>query len=67
MTRGRDGEFHPVVWFVEAANSDIQWMEPRDIPLVQALAGINVPGGIKSNYPDRLPAGFTPGLVRRRQ
>jgi hypothetical protein len=45
-----------IVWFVEAANTGINWMEPRDIPLEQALVGINVPGGIQSFYSDVLPA-----------
>jgi hypothetical protein len=51
-----------VVWFVEAANSDIHWMEPRDIPLEQALAGVNVAGGggIQSNYPEGIPAEMLP-------
>jgi len=47
-----------IIWFVDAANSDINWMEPRDIPLEQASAGINAPGGggIQSNYSKGLPA-----------
>lgn len=45
-----------IIWFVEVANSGINWMEPRDIPLEQALVGINVPGGIPSDYSDVLPA-----------
>ena len=49
------GFSNPLIWFVEAANSDIEWMDPRDIPLEQALVGINVPGGIQSNYSDGLP------------
>lgn len=46
-----------LVWFIEMANSDVQWMEPRDVPLEQALVGIGVPGGrgIQSNYSDALP------------
>ena len=45
-----------VIWFVEAANSDIKWSEPRDVPLEQASAGINAArGGIHSNYSDGLP------------
>jgi hypothetical protein len=45
------------VVFVEAANSDVNWMEPRDIPIEQAMVGIDVGGGggIRSNYPDGLP------------
>jgi len=49
-----------VIWFVEVANSGIHWMEPRDIPLDQALVGINVPGGIQSDYPDGLPVQMIP-------
>ncbi len=44
------------IWFVEVANSGINWMEPRDIPLEQALVGINVPGGIQGSYSSGLPA-----------
>jgi hypothetical protein len=51
---------HPLIWFVEAANSDINWMEPRDIPFAQAAVGINVVGGIQSNYPHGLPAQIKP-------
>ncbi|MCX7425466.1 MAG: hypothetical protein NTW96_07560 [Planctomycetia bacterium] len=65
LLRGRDWESNPLVWFVEAANSDINWMEPRDIPLEQALVGIDVPGGIQSNYSDGLPAQTLPGLRMR--
>jgi len=55
-------ESNPLIWFVEAANSDINWMEPRDIPLEQALVGINVPGGggLQSNYSEGLPAQMKP-------
>jgi hypothetical protein len=55
-------ESNPLIWFVEAANSDINWMEPRDIPLEQALVGISAPGGrgIQSNYSDGLPAQMIP-------
>ncbi len=49
-----------LIWFVEVANSGINWMEPRDIPLEQALVGINVAGGIQSNYSDGLPAQMAP-------
>ena len=54
----RPSEQPTLIFLVEAANSDIQWMEPRDIPVKQALVGINVPGGrgIQSNYTDGLPA-----------
>lgn len=54
----RSSKSIPVIWLVEAANSDIHWMEPRDIPLEQALEGISVAGGggIQSNYSDGLPA-----------
>ncbi len=60
------GESDPLIWYVEAANSDINWMEPRDIPLEQALVGINVPGGrgVQSNYPDGLPAQMKPSGCR---
>jgi hypothetical protein len=56
------GESNPLILLVEAANSDINWMEPRDIPLKQALAGINVAGGggIQSNYSNGLPAQIRP-------
>jgi hypothetical protein len=52
----------PVICFVEVANSGVNWMEPRDIPLEQAMAGINVPEGrgIQSNYSDGLPAQMLP-------
>jgi len=55
-----------VVWFVEAANSDIHWMEPRDIPFEQASEGINAPdgGGIQSNYSHGLPAEMLFGQKR---
>jgi len=45
------------IWIVEAANSDINWMEPRDIPAETAGAGIHSSrgGGIRSNYGDELP------------
>ena len=49
------------IWFVEAADSGIDWMEPRDIPLAQALVGINVPGGIQSNYSEGLPVWMIDG------
>jgi hypothetical protein len=62
-TRIREGRafrirVNPLIWLVEVADSDIHWMEPRDIPLEQALAGINVAegAGIKSNYSRWLPA-----------
>jgi hypothetical protein len=29
-----------IIWLVEAANSDIHWMEPRDIPIEQASNGL---------------------------
>ena len=48
------------IWFVEVANSGINRMEPRDVPLEQALIGINVAGGIQSNYSDGLPAQLMP-------
>lgn len=48
------------IWFVEVANSGIHWTEPRDIPIDQALLGINVPGGIQSDYPDMLPVQMIP-------
>jgi len=64
LIRGRNDLAHaksnPLVWFVEAASSDINWMEPRDIPLKQALVGINVAGGIQSNYSEGLPAQMIP-------
>ncbi len=46
-----------LVWFIEMANSDVHWMEPRDAPLEQALVGLSVAGagGVQSNYPDALP------------
>ncbi len=58
----RRGVSNPLIWFVEAANSDINWMEPRDIPFEQATVGINVAGGggIQSNYADGLPAQMKP-------
>ena len=49
-----------IVWFVEAANTGINWMEPRDVPLEQALVGVNVAGGIQSDYSDGLPAQLMP-------
>lgn len=50
-------DLNTLVWFIEMANSDVNWMEPRDIPLEQALMGVSVPGGrgIQSNYSDGLP------------
>jgi type II secretory pathway pseudopilin PulG len=54
------GRSRKIVWFVEVANSGINWMEPRDISLEQALVGINVAGGIQSNYADGLPAQLMP-------
>lgn len=50
------------IWFVEAANSDIAWMEPRDIPLEQALLGMSASPrkGIQSNYSDGLPVQLYP-------
>ena len=55
-------DYVPLIWFVEVANSDINWMEPRDIPFEQAVAGINLPEGrgIQSNYTDGLPAQMKP-------
>jgi hypothetical protein len=43
---------------VEAGNGPTNWMQPKDIALDEAIQGINAPGGrgIKSNYPDMLPA-----------
>jgi hypothetical protein len=39
------------IWLMEVANSDIAWLEPRDLALEQAAAGINVPqAGIRSNH-----------------
>ncbi len=56
----RENEGTRIIWFVEVANSGINWMEPRDIPLQQALVGINVSGGIQSDYSDVLPVQFIP-------
>jgi hypothetical protein len=52
------GFLNPLICLIEAANSDIDWMEPRDIALDQALEGINARsgGGVDSNYCDGLPA-----------
>lgn len=38
---------------VEVADSDIHWMEPRDMTLAEAIAGVNVDKrhGISSNHP----------------
>jgi hypothetical protein len=53
---------NPLIWFVEVANSDINWMEPRDIQFEQALVGINITRGrgIQSNYSYGLPAQLMP-------
>jgi hypothetical protein len=55
-----------LVWFVECANSNIEWMEPRDVPLEQALLGIGRSDatGVQTNYSDGLPAQLYPGGVR---
>jgi hypothetical protein len=44
------------VLVIEAANSDVNWMEPRDIPLSQAVEGIHYNGdsGIRSYRPDHI-------------
>jgi len=52
-----------LVWFIECANSDIEWMEPRDVPLEKALLGVSRSHavGISTNYLDGLPAQLYPG------
>jgi hypothetical protein len=49
MTDGSDR----TLLLVEVADSDINWMEPRDMPYSQAIAGVNVDTklGISSNHP----------------
>ncbi len=41
------------IHFVEIADSDIHWMEPRDLTLAEAAAGVNINRhrGISSNHP----------------
>jgi hypothetical protein len=59
-TQDLEDRSRKLIWIVEVANSGINWMEPRDIPFEQALVGINVPGGIRSDYSDGLPALMMP-------
>ena len=61
MRRRFEGKTEPIIWFIETAHSGINWMEPRDIPLERALVGINVPGGIQSDYSDGLPVWMLSG------
>jgi len=49
-----------VIWFVENAGSDVNWMEPRDIPVERALAEIGTSGKtLRSYYGLGLPAEMT--------
>jgi hypothetical protein len=47
------GNSWATIHFVEIADSDIHWMEPRDLTLAEAVAGVNVnrQRGISSNHP----------------
>jgi hypothetical protein len=48
------------------ADSGIQWMEPRDLPLSAIQAGINAPGGIgvTSNHPGTILIAYADGSSR---
>jgi hypothetical protein len=50
---------------VEIAESDIDWMSPRDMAFEQAIKGVNVDpsGGISSNHPGGAYVGFIDGFV----
>jgi hypothetical protein len=56
------------ILFVEVADSDIHWMEPRDLAFDQIPMRINAPGPkvprIGSTYPD-VRAAFVDGMVHR--
>ena len=55
-----DGASNTIAVVEASPSGAANWMEPRDIPLDQALVGINVPGGIQSDYPDGLPVQMIP-------
>jgi hypothetical protein len=56
------------ILFVEVGDSDIHWMEPRDLPFDRTPMRINAPGTkaprIGSTYPD-VRVAFVDGMVRR--
>jgi hypothetical protein len=56
------------ILFVEVADSDIHWMEPRDLPFDRTPMRVNAPGlktpRIGSTYPD-VRVAFVDGMVRR--
>jgi len=60
--QNHDGAAYTLL-FVEVAESDIRWMEPRDIAFDQAVVGINVNKrhGISSNHPGMVCVTFADG------
>jgi len=54
------------IMLVEVADSDINWMEPRDMAFEQAIVGLNVDkrGGISSNHGYGADVAFGDGSIR---
>ena len=61
----RDG-FHSTVAILELADSDIHWMEPRDLTFEEAVAAFEgKPGAPKlEQHPGGIVIGFADGRVR---
>jgi len=53
----RDGPDNTII-LVEAVNSGINWMEPKDLTLEEALAGINPKSGLGISSPHKAYGGF---------
>jgi prepilin-type processing-associated H-X9-DG protein len=62
----KDGESNTIM-FVEVAESDINWMEPRDLSFDRAIVGINVDKrhGISGYHNGRANFAFADGSVRQ--
>jgi len=58
------GNSRTTILLIEAANSDIDWMEPRDMPFSQAILGVNCDNssGICSFRDDKLAVLTTAGV-----
>ncbi len=56
---------HKTVAVVEVADSDVHWMEPRDLTLEQAARGINVAGGISADHPSGANAAYWDAHIDR--
>ena len=60
-----DGRHHTIL-IVEVADSDIHWMEPRDMSVNQAITGVNVDRrrGISSNHSGGACVGMADSSIR---